>query len=86
MPRRCGDIAERFEPGAQKGFVDGRGPAGIRRAFEEDLHLDVSARNAFADGGAEGRLDGVELNRHVEMHVEAAMIDGLDGEREFAGG
>jgi hypothetical protein len=55
-------------------------------AFEEDLDLDVAAGDALAYRGAEGGFDGVEFHGHVEMEVEAAVVDGFDGEREFTGG
>ena len=46
----------------------------------------MAARNALANGRAEGRLDGIELGRHMEVEVEPAVIHSLEREREFARG
>ena len=44
-------------------------------AKQEDTYWIEDAKSGFA----------VEIERHMEVHVEAAMVHGFDGEREFAG-
>ncbi len=47
-------------------------------ASQVHLHLYVAARNTLPDGCAQGIFHRIEIERHVEMHVQSAVIDRLD--------
>ena len=56
-------------------------PRAARIALERYLHLHMAAHHAFPHRGAQRRFHRVEFQRHVEVHVQAAVIDGFDGKR-----
>ena len=56
-----------------------------RRLYPKvNLQLHVPALDARADGFTQCRLDAIKLERHVEMHVQSAMVDGFNREGQFA--
>ena len=66
-------------------FTEADPPASAVR-LKKTCTPDVAAGDALADGGADGRFDGVEFHGHVEMEVEAAVVDGFNGEGQLTGG
>ena len=40
--------------------------------------------DALPHGCAQGRFHRIEIERHVEVHVESAVIDRFDGKDQFA--
>ena len=69
--------------GVQQRAVQRRRRAGAR-AREADVDLQVAARHAALDDGADVVLQRIQFGRQVEVQIQAAMVHALQAEDDLA--